>query len=199
MLCQVCNERPANVHVTKVTNGARTELHLCQQCARERGELQVFAGPKFAFSNLIAGLLQSGNSFGSQVSIPGGARQVCSTCGLDYTEFMNTGFLGCSECYGQFEALLKPIIGQIHGHTVHTGKAPVRAGKAVRFRRELESLRADLKRLIGLEEYEQAALVRDRIRELEAQRSQSAAPYPEDASGSSGSSDADDVEGGGVQ
>jgi len=167
MLCQVCNQRPANVHVTKVINNVRTELHLCQQCARERGELEVFAGPKFAFSNLLAGLLQGDAAAGVPVGIPGGSRNVCSTCGLEYPEFMNTGYLGCSECYSQFLPMLRPLIARIHGHAKHTGKVPARAGKAVRFRKELESLRDELRTMIEAEEYEKAALVRDRIRDLE--------------------------------
>lgn len=167
MLCQVCNQRPANVHVTKVINNVRTELHLCQQCARERGELEVFAGPKFAFSNLLAGLLQSDATAGVPVGIPGSSRSVCSTCGLEYPEFMNTGYLGCSGCYSQFLPMLRPLIARIHGHARHTGKVPVRAGKAVRFRKELESLREELRTMIEAEEYEKAALVRDRIRDLE--------------------------------
>ncbi len=167
MLCQVCNQRPANVHVTKVINNVRTELHLCQQCARERGELEVFAGPKFAFSNLLAGLLQSDAAAGVPVGIPGGSRNVCSTCGLEYPEFMNTGYLGCSECYSQFLPMLRPLIARIHGHAKHTGKVPARAGKAVRFRKELESLREELRTMIEADEYEKAALVRDRIRDLE--------------------------------
>ena len=40
MICEVCRKNAATVHVTKVVNNVRTELHLCQQCARERGELQ---------------------------------------------------------------------------------------------------------------------------------------------------------------
>jgi len=140
---------------------------LCQQCARERGELEVFAGPKFAFSNLLAGLLQSDAAAGVPVGIPGGSRSVCSTCGLEYPEFMNTGYLGCSECYSQFLPMLRPLIARIHGHARHTGKVPARAGKAVRFRKELESLREELRTMIEAEEYEKAALVRDRIRDLE--------------------------------
>lgn len=174
MLCQSCNERQANVHVTKVVNGARTELHLCQQCAEKRGEFQVFVGPKFAFSNLVAGLMQSGGGSAGPVGIPGGVRRKCTTCGTDFGDFTGCGFLGCSDCYGQFESMLRPIVAQVHGHTRHTGKAPVRSGNAFRFRRELETLRTDLKRLIGLEEYEQAAKVRDRIREIEAEQQKQA-------------------------
>jgi len=80
---------------------------------------------------------------------------------------MNTGYLGCSECYSQFLPMLRPLIARIHGHARHTGKVPARAGKAVRFRKELASLREELRTMIEAEEYEKAALVRDKIRDLE--------------------------------
>jgi len=48
----------ATVHVTKVVNNVRTELHLCQQCAKERGELQVLSTPSFAFSNVLTGFFR---------------------------------------------------------------------------------------------------------------------------------------------
>ncbi len=199
MLCQVCNQRPANVHVTTVINNVRTELHLCQQCARERGELEVFAGPKFAFSNLLAGLLQSDAAAGVPAGIPGGSRSVCATCGLEYPEFMNTGYLGCSECYSQFLPMLRPLIARIHGHARHTGKVPVRAGKAVRFRKELESLREELRTMIEAEEYEKAALVRDKIRDLEKAAEQARQAQAEQAQTEQAQAEQDEPEQGGME
>lgn len=182
MICEVCRKNAATVHVTKVVNNVRTELHLCQQCARERGELQVLSTPSFALSNVLAGLLQGGSGHGVHVGIPAGAGRKCRTCGLDYSKFTNSGFLGCSDCYSEFAPMLNPLIRRIHGHTCHTGKAPRRAGKAVRFRREIDTLRKRLQQFIETEEYEKAAVVRDRIRELE----QGAVEIEDDASGEAG-------------
>jgi len=167
MICQVCREKPATVHVTKVVNNVRTELHLCQQCARERGELHVLSTPSFAISNLLAGLLQGDLGHEVHVGIPDGAGRKCRTCGRDYSEFANSGFLGCADCYSEFAPLLNPLLGRIHGHVRHTGKAPRRAGKAVRFRREIDDLRRRLQQYVEAEEYEKAAIVRDEIRRLE--------------------------------
>lgn len=167
MICQVCRKNAATVHVTKVVNNVRTELHLCQQCAKERGELHVFSVPSFALSNLLAGLLQGGSGHGVHVGIPAGAGRKCRTCGMDYSDFTDSGLLGCSDCYCEFAPMLNPLIRRIHGHTRHTGKAPRRTGKAVRFRREISSLRRKLQQFIETEEYEKAAVVRDRIRDLE--------------------------------
>jgi protein arginine kinase activator len=39
MLCERCKKNEANVHISKNINGKATELHLCESCARESGEL----------------------------------------------------------------------------------------------------------------------------------------------------------------
>ena len=39
MLCEKCKKKEANVHISKNINGRATELHLCEACARESGEL----------------------------------------------------------------------------------------------------------------------------------------------------------------
>lgn len=39
MLCEKCKTNEANVHISKNINGRETELHLCESCARESGEL----------------------------------------------------------------------------------------------------------------------------------------------------------------
>jgi protein arginine kinase activator len=39
MLCEKCRKNEANVHISKNINGRATELHLCEACARESGEL----------------------------------------------------------------------------------------------------------------------------------------------------------------
>ena len=46
MLCQECKKNPATVHVTKIVNNIKTELHLCQSCAGERG------GPELVFTHI---------------------------------------------------------------------------------------------------------------------------------------------------
>lgn len=37
MLCQMCKREDAVVHITKIENGKRTELHLCAVCANKQG------------------------------------------------------------------------------------------------------------------------------------------------------------------
>lgn len=167
MLCDECKERPATVHVVKVVNGVKTEMKLCEQCAREKGAFQVFIEPPFSLPKLISAMLQMDQG---QTDVPGrDAADQCPACGIEYSEFKRTGFLGCPECYTYFGPRLRPLYRRIHGATRHTGKVPARAGGPLKARRELASLEAELREAIAAEAYEKAAELRDRIRQLKRQ------------------------------
>ena len=64
MNCQECNQRPAALHFTKIINGEKTEVNLCEKCAQEKGDIFIFnGGSGFAFNNLLAGLLNIDPTF----------------------------------------------------------------------------------------------------------------------------------------
>lgn len=159
MRCEECGQRPATVHVTRIVNGQTTSRHLCERCARDQGELDLFFEPKFALPDLLQGL------FGH----PGRPRPqlACPRCGLPYAEFTRTGFLGCAHCYEAFEEELDPVLRRVQGSTRHGGKAARRPARAADPAAELQSLRSQLEAAIREERYEDAARLRDRIRALE--------------------------------
>lgn len=35
MFCEHCHGRVANVHLVRIINGKKSELHLCNECAKE--------------------------------------------------------------------------------------------------------------------------------------------------------------------
>lgn len=170
MICQLCNKRPANVHVTKIINGVKNELHICEQCAKEKeglgisNEIPAFNTP-FSLSNIIAGLMD----FPGSSALPYTSTQEvkCSGCGLDYEVFKKTGRFGCSQCYVSFGDRLEPLFKRIHGNSQHTGKVPRRTGGIIRIKRDIDKLKYELKRAIENEEYEKAAELRDKIKTLE--------------------------------
>jgi protein arginine kinase activator len=171
MLCQICKKRPANVHVVKAINGVKSELHVCDECAKEN-ELGVglqMPGMEtpFSFSNLLAGFIDFTGGGGT---IPNTIQQgmKCPECGLEYNEFRNTGRFGCSGCYEAFGQRLEPLFKRIHGNTQHAGKVPKRTGGIIRIKRDIEKMKYELKRAIENEEFEKAAELRDRIRNLES-------------------------------
>ena len=168
MLCQNCGERPATVHLTKIMNHEKTELHLCEVCAKNVGnELGIVFEPSFNFQNFIAGLLEGDLNLYQQ-SNPN-QEIVCKNCGLTFSDFMSSGLLGCGECYHYFQSGLEPLLKKLHGSMQHTGKVPKRTGGKVRVRKEISDLRAELQQSISREDYEKAAFLRDEIRRLEAE------------------------------
>lgn len=170
MLCQICNKRSATLHMTRIINGEKTEMHICNECAKEVEGLNFNieipnSDMPFSFSNILSGLMDfaAGNSIAYQ-----GQRTIkCTGCGLDYEEFKKVGRFGCSNCYSSFNEKLDPIIKRIHGNTQHTGKIPKRSGEQIKIKRDIEKLKYELKKSIENEEYEKAAELRDKIKNME--------------------------------
>lgn len=172
MLCEECKKRPATVHLTKIVNNVKTEAHLCEECARAKGEFGFMSEPAFTFQNFLSGLFDLGQSVPAG-TFPGTAVPRCPNCGLSYSDFKRLGQLGCSECYEQFHEQIQPLLRRIQAGTSHAGKVPGKSGGSLRIQREIESLREQQKAAIAREEYERAAELRDRIRELEGKLEQS--------------------------
>ncbi|MGF9712536.1 UvrB/UvrC motif-containing protein [Paenibacillus naphthalenovorans] len=167
MLCQECGKKQATLHFTKIMNGEKTEFHICETCAREKGELIPGTPNGFSIHNLLSGLLDFEPS-----TTPGTlANKVqpsrCEHCGLTYSQFSKVGRFGCSECYKYFGEKLDPLFKRVHGNIIHTGKVPKRSGGLIKYRREIDRLKKELLLSVENEEFEQAAKLRDQIRELE--------------------------------
>lgn len=91
----------------------------------------------------------------------------CPKCGMSWLDFRQKGRLGCSECYEIFEAELQPIINQLQGSLEHKGKIPVQQGKEIAIQRKISILRNDLQQMVNEQKFEEAAKIRDQIREME--------------------------------
>lgn len=167
MQCQRCGSRPATYHQTVIVNGQKQESHLCEQCASQGG---VSGLPNLSIQQLLASFLgQGANPFTGSGAPVRQAEPTCAHCGMTYSQFAETGRLGCAHCYDEMSAQLAPLIKRIHGHDTHQGKAPKRTGGLVRMQRELAGARVALQQAVSAEKFEEAAKLRDRIRELESQ------------------------------
>ncbi|TLS35548.1 UvrB/UvrC motif-containing protein [Pseudalkalibacillus caeni] len=170
MECQECHQRPATLHFTKIINGEKNEIHICEVCAKDKGEF--FPGTNsFSIHNLLSGLLNYEKpleeSTGHPFYNPGGLQ--CPKCGMTYERFTKIGRFGCSECYNTFNQKLDPILKRVHGgNTTHAGKIPKRAGSEIELKRKIKTLKDELQELITEQEFERAAEVRDKIRALES-------------------------------
>jgi protein arginine kinase activator len=91
----------------------------------------------------------------------------CPVCGIKFVEFRNSGRLGCPHDYQEFREELSPLLENIHGETRHCGKTPRRQPQNQQMQSELVQLRKQLLTAVNKENYEEAARLRDRIRQLE--------------------------------
>lgn len=167
MLCDLCNKIQATVHLTEIVDDQMSELHLCDECARKKS-MQM--EQQFGLSDLLAGLVDYGKHFGSVEKEVSGIQ--CSHCGLTYEDFKKIGRLGCSECYTSFSKYLGPLLKRIHGAGQHVGKAPAQyaetlpKGQKARVI-DITALKEKLQEAIEHEEFEEAACLRDAIKEAE--------------------------------
>ncbi len=166
MLCQQCEKRQATVHLTKIINNQKEVLHLCGQCAGDKGEFDFTVPTPFSIQSLLTGLLNMEPALGHAPGLQG--KMQCDSCGLTYAQFGQIGRFGCSNCYPTFKERLLPLFRRIHGSAQHAGKVPQRTGGIIKVRRDIDSLRHQLQSCVDCEEFEEAARHRDEIRKLEA-------------------------------
>lgn len=161
MLCDVCGKNQATVHLTEIVDEQMNELHLCEECARQKS---IEMEQQFGLSDLLAGL--------AEFEKPGdadkeGTRLKCPNCKLTYADFKKIGRLGCGECYVAFKRQLGTLLKKIHGSSQHIGKSPVKVTPVTEKTMGLQELRDRLQEAIKEEAFEEAARLRDQIKEME--------------------------------
>jgi protein arginine kinase activator len=108
MLCDNCHQRDAVVNLTTIENNAVRQLHLCEQCAAERGVETSVATPKHPLGEFLQAVQQQ--------SVPASADAgKCPFCGLTMKDFRATGRMGCARCYVTFEPSMRELLRQVHG------------------------------------------------------------------------------------
>lgn len=185
MLCGICKAREATVFYTEIVGGTKKEQYLCEECAAKSTSLRLkapFGGEEFSLGGLLLGLFENGSADagGEEKTEEAGRGLSCSGCGMTYAEFKEKGQFGCASCYKEFGRLLLRNMRNIQGSDAHTGKHPknVVAHKAQTPEKEADEtlsldetqrLTLQLEQAVEREEYELAALLRDRIRERKRQ------------------------------
>jgi len=164
MKCQQC-EKPATFHITELTGEEPHELHLCEQCAQQYLSQNPSGQP---VEPTLAGMLNQ------QLKVADAAKelakldeQVCPICGISFYEFRNQGRLGCPHDYTCFSSELEPLITNIHGKKVHSGKQPKHHKSTSQQQTKLIQMHNDMKIAVEKEDYERASQIRDEIRKIE--------------------------------
>lgn len=159
MLCQKCGKREAAVHLTHSVNGKYKELMLCHECA-EKESVPNFFG--FGTDDLFSGFF-SDSVFG--VGHPSEQKK-CPVCGMSARELAKGGRAGCSKCYEVFADEMAKIVYGIHGNARHNGSAPGNRAAEIERRKQIEALKKEQEAAVIEQNYEKAAEIRDKIKEL---------------------------------
>ena len=161
MICNVCGTKEASIHLTEIVNGKMAEVHICEACAEEKGtEFKTY----FNFGDLLTGVPGLEKAFGKS-----GKKTVlvCKDCGMNYEDFAKNGRLGCAGCYASFQKPLATLIKQVQRSDYHVGKKPARIPKDTRSIHDQRQLQERLRKSIQVEAFEEAARLRDEIKQAE--------------------------------
>ena len=158
MLCDICKKIEATVHLTQIVDNKMLKIDLCEACSKTKG-IQEATG--FSLADLQVGL-------GAADEITGDGGLKCPVCGFTQADFKKTGRLGCSTCWETFAQGLGTLLKAMHKSDRHVGKVPSKAAHTLVITQRIKELAGELETAVHDEKYEQAAQLRDQIRELEA-------------------------------
>jgi len=167
MLCDICGKNLATVHLTEIIDEQMNELHLCEECAAHKSEQME---TQFGLSDLLAGMAEFGKPNNKETEPAEDVK--CASCGLSYADFKRIGRLGCPDCYNTFRKYLVPLLKRIHGLSQHFGKSPLKITKGTKKKIDSQDLRNKLQKAVEAEAFEEAARIRDQIKELEKKQAQ---------------------------
>jgi protein arginine kinase activator len=165
MKCDFCSKK-STVFLTQLIDGQMKKVCLCDECAKERG---VTDPTGFSLADLLTGGLAGAAEVATATPpvIRSGNGKQCATCGFTIDDLKRVRRLGCSDCYATFSDEVSQMIRGMHKGTSHIGKVP-EGLIAIQFKnKRLEELRAKLEQAIFSESYEEAAGIRDEIRNLD--------------------------------
>lgn len=183
MLCEKCQKNVATFHYTEVVNGVKNEHHLCSNCAANT-DVSYYSSifdNDMHFTKLLSGLLGAQGFVSDNGSDDPAVNVVCPKCGMTYGEFVSSSRFGCPECYDVFGPLIAGTIKKIQGSDRHVGKKPMlyrmqepgggQSGEPVAesqrdISKEIDFMTKKLKEAVSLEDYAEAARLRDAIAEL---------------------------------
>lgn len=184
MLCQNCGKNEANVRYTQIINGVKKEMILCEECSKALGVGNMDFSMPISFSSFLGDFFDDEKEFLPSFMAP--EKLICDKCGMTYDDFINTGKLGCENCYEIFSSKIDPVLKNIHGLNRHVGRGiparlnektenvnsgiknkNVEASTVQPEDNKLNQLKNELKQAIQEERYEDAAKLRDEIKKIE--------------------------------
>jgi protein arginine kinase activator len=178
MKCDMCDAE-ATVFLTQIVDGKMTQVNLCDKCSKDKG---VTDPTGFQLADFLLGNTTQKKSKASTTEEDSVA---CPECGFTRAHLKKIGRMGCPECYHTFADDLDNMLRAMHKGTRHIGKTPGKIfeiphgelnvkkapvlppPKKVNLKKKLADLKAAIDKAVLEEHYEEAARLRDEMREIE--------------------------------
>ena len=164
MLCENCKKNNATTYFKRNINGNIQEVYLCSECA---AKLDLGGMSSTLFDFFMPTKLRVGTEK---------SHKTC-TCGTTFYNIAKTGKVGCPDCYETFKNEIAPILRKINGGKRHVGRQPRRFDRVAPAPRTEspaenteELLRNQLAEAIKTENFEEAAILRDKIKALKEEK-----------------------------
>ncbi len=173
-------DKEAIVFLTQIVEGKMTKANLCDQCSKDKG---VTDPTGFQLADFLIGAAGQGKS---KVETGQDDALACPACGFTRAHLKKIGRLGCPECYQTFGPDLDNMLRAMHKGTRHIGKIPGKlpapsvpsavtttvmvAPPKVSARKRLAELKEAIERAVADERYEDAARLRDEMRDMESKK-----------------------------
>jgi protein arginine kinase activator len=151
----MCHKAEAVLHVKHAVDGVIQDMFICSACA---DAVKTDSGQE-----LVDMIINGFDSVFDNDSKPGASPRRCPECGMSTVDYEKQHRMGCAMCYEIFADELQPALDEMHGALKHIGKCPSREVA----RSEIEKLMRLLQTAVNNQNFEQAAELRDKIRELE--------------------------------
>lgn len=158
MLCDICKQNVATVHLTQMVEGKTKKVDLCEGCSKDKG---IDDPTGFSLADLLLGL----GAAQEMAQAASGSDLKCPSCGFTQADFKKSGRLGCADCYTTFAEGLEGLLKSMHKGTRHAGKVPQSLQHNKDVTEKLNGLQKRLEKAIAEEDFEQAAVLRDEIKQ----------------------------------
>ena len=162
MLCEKCLKKEATVRYEEIINGSGRVMNLCHECSAKMGILNfssIGATMENMMNDFMGGFVEDMISpfiLGRKIHNPRIgfieknnvlSGEKCPRCGYTREYYINNGRGGCPECYGKIDT-------KERNKDINKKET------------EIKELEANLQKCIKTEDYEQAAKIRDKIKEM---------------------------------
>lgn len=146
MLCDKCKKNSATYFSTVNINGNVTETHLCAECA---SEVNTFNFNSFFGNSKL-------DDFGFDNN------NLTCKCGYTLSDYIETGLLGCGNCYNTFKDYLVKNLTKFQYGVNHIGKTPADLSENTT-ENKIRMLELKLKQAVLEENYEEASELKKQI------------------------------------